>query len=364
MLEQVCVSVIVPFYNSEKYIKNCLSTLLAQDFKKPFEIIMVDDASTDSGEKIIKLHKIPLLQLFSLPSNIGQSAARNIGIKNAKGKYIFLLDVDDELNKNTLTTLYDIAEKEDCDFVFSDYKRIEKSQNQRSNIFNYPDNEFFETEEILEAMRKELYEHNPLYGHLGLFGCNGRLIKRSIIYDNKISFCEELRFLEDKTFAWDVLGFVKKARYVREQLYSYHVYPNVSTAVIDGVNRGFPMNHFKLVQKHIQNSLRHRGLTESKIEKFGDQGLIFFIISLLVSYSRCIALGKVEFKKGIESRKRIISEIINDVNVSKAIKNYYRSKKESYWIPKAIAWRSQFLLELACTIRGKETIKMRRKGTK
>ena len=59
MLEQVCVSVIVPFYNSEKYIKNCLSTLLAQDFKKPFEIIMVDDASTDSGEKIIKLHKIP-----------------------------------------------------------------------------------------------------------------------------------------------------------------------------------------------------------------------------------------------------------------------------------------------------------------
>ena len=362
MSDQICISVIVPFYNSENHIKNCLRTLLAQDFKKPFEIIMIDDASTDNSKEVIKMHKIPLLQLFSLPSNVGQSAARNVGIKNARGKYIFLLDGDDVIATNTLTTLYNIADQDECDFVFSDYKRTENSQNQRNNIFNYPDDQYFENEEILEAMRKEIYEHNPLFGHLGLFGCNGRLIKRSIIHDNKILFCEELRFLEDKVFAWDVLGFVKKARYVRKQLYSYHVYPNVSTAVIEGVNRGFPMSNFKLVQKHIQNSLRQCGLSDSKIEKFGDQGLIFFIISLLVSYSRCMALGKVESEKGITCRRKIIDEIISDEEVNKAIKNYTPSKKESYWIPKAISWRSRFFLEFACTSKGKETIKMRREG--
>ena len=105
MSEQICVSIIIPFYNAEKHIENCFSTLLAQDFKKSFEIIMVNDYSTDSSLNKIKQHNIPSLRLFSLPSNKGPSAARNEGIKNARGKYIFLLDADDQIESNTLTIL-------------------------------------------------------------------------------------------------------------------------------------------------------------------------------------------------------------------------------------------------------------------
>ena len=363
MSEQICVSIIIPFYNAEKHIENCFSTLLAQDFKKSFEIIMVNDFSTDGSVDKIKQHNMPSFRLFSLPSNKGPSAARNEGIKNARGKYIFLLDADDQIESNTLTILYDIADQDDCDLVFSDFQRIENLQNQRDNVFNYLENQLFEKEEILEAMRKEIYEHNPSFGHLGLFGCNGRLIKSSILRDNKIFFQENLRFLEDKAFGWDVLACTQKVRYVRKQLYSYYVHPNISSAVIEGVNLGFPMSNFQLVKNCIENSLKKAGLVESKIKKFGDQALIFFIISLLVSYSRGITLEKVNYKKGIECRRKIIKEIIADSVVSKAIKNYSPSKNESFLIPKAIAWRSLFLVEFACTRRGNQTVRMRRKGT-
>ena len=361
MSEQICISIIVPFYNAEKYIKDCFDTLLAQDFKKSFEIIMVNDYSTDSSLNKIKQHNIPSLRLFSLPSNKGPSAARNEGIKNARGKYIFLLDADDQIESNTLTILYDIADQDDCDLVFSDFKRIENLQNQRNNVFNYLENQLFKKEEILEAMRKEIYEHNPSFGHLGLFGCNGRLIKSSILHDNKILFQEDLRFLEDKAFGWDILAYTQKVRYVRKQLYSYYVHPNITSGVIEGVNLGFPMSNFQLVKSCIENSLKKVGLVENKIKKFGDQALIFFIISLLVSYSRGIVLEKVNYKKGIKCRRKIIKEIIADSIISEAIKNYSPSKNESFLIPKAIAWRSLFLIEFACTRRGNQTVQMRRK---
>ncbi len=73
-------------------------------------------------------------------------------------------------------------------------------------------------------------------------------------------------------------------------------------------------------------------------------------------------LGKIDFKKGKKIRRNIINEMLSDTEVLRAIKNYVPSKKESFWIPKAIAWRSRFFLELACNIRAKETIRMRRGG--
>ena len=84
-------------------------------------------------------------------------------------------------------------------------------------------------------MERELYD--PTLGHLGLFGCNGRLIKKKIIIDNNILFEENIRWLEDKTFAWDVLKYVKKAKYIRKQLYSYYVNPNVKSAIIDSLKK-------------------------------------------------------------------------------------------------------------------------------
>ena len=365
MSEQIFISVIIPVYNAEKYIKNCLNSLLLQDFQKPFEIIMIDDGSTDNSLSKINSFKVPLLRLLSLPSNTGQSAARNLGIKNAKGKYIFLMDADDEIAKNTLSTLYNVADNNNCDLVFCDFIRIENSENQRSNTFSYKTDKFFERKEIVEALEQELYNHNPVFGHLGLLGCNGRLIKTSILHDNNILFSEELRYLEDKDFGWNILGFVKSVRYIRNQLYTYYVYPNTTTTIIDGIHSNFPISNFKLIKKHIENTLKLHNLSSDKIIKLSEQGFIFFIITLLVAFSRRIILKKTNIKNTKNTKnylREIINQIISDKDVESAVKNYIPSEKESFLIPKFIKYKLPFFLQLSLILRSKKTLKDRRKN--
>ena len=79
MENPIKISVIIPVYNGEPYIKKCLDILMKQDFDELYEIIVVDDASTDKSKEIIKKFKLPNLKLYSLPSNSGPSAARNSG---------------------------------------------------------------------------------------------------------------------------------------------------------------------------------------------------------------------------------------------------------------------------------------------
>ena len=247
MLSKLYISIIVPFYNAETHIKNCLDGLKNQEFSKPFEVIMIDDGSTDNSQNLVKKYDFPGLILHSLPKNSGPGAARNVGLKKAKGEYIFLIDVDDSIDPYTLTILYNSANENNYDFVFSDFKRIENSKNLRENFFNYLTDKTFKKKDLEESMKEQVHFNN--FGHLGLFGINGRLIKRSIINDNNILFEEKLRYLEDETFAWDVVSSISNAKYIRKQLYSYYVYPNTNSAVSTGLDQGFPISDFKLVQR-------------------------------------------------------------------------------------------------------------------
>jgi len=186
MTTQLAISIIVPFYNAETYIQNCLDVIHGQDFNKSFEVIMIDDASTDKSQNIIKSYNYPGLQLYSLPKNSGPGAARNFGLEKARGEYIFLLDVDDTIEPDTLTLLHDVAKKTGCDLIFPDFKQIENSVNLRDNFFNYSEDKIFNLNEIKEGMKQQI--HFNSFGAHGLFGINGRLIKRSIIINNNLLF--------------------------------------------------------------------------------------------------------------------------------------------------------------------------------
>lgn len=359
-LKTPCISIIIPFYNAQAYIKNCIKVLLNQDLKYSFEIIMIDDASTDKSKKIVKTLDCHNLHLYSLPSNSGPAAARNLGLKKAKGEYIFFLDVDDTISTNTLSTLYAVAKESNCDFVMCDKKWIENSKNQRKNIFFYPSNCTLGPSEILEVMLNRFY--NPLPTSQGLFDLCGKLIKRSIITKNKLFLNEKLRYMEDEVFMWNIIAFSQNVRYVRKQFYSHYVYPNVNTAASNGLHQGFPVSYFKLIKKNVKNSLKQKGLPLKQIKKIGDQAFIFTIISALVSYSRSMILGKVELKNATKCRKKIIKDILSDHDVSKAIRNYLPSKNESRLIPIAITLRLHKFLEFACNIRAREVLRIRRKN--
>lgn len=110
------ISVIVPIYNVENYILECLQSVAAQTKTKNVECILVDDCGTDNSVKVaeqfISAYKGDIsFALFHHSENKGLSSARNTGIKNARGKYLFFLDSDDMIKPYCLDELFALAEK-------------------------------------------------------------------------------------------------------------------------------------------------------------------------------------------------------------------------------------------------------------
>lgn len=130
------ISVIVPVYNSEKYLNECIASICNQSYKD-FEIIIVNDCSSDaSGSIIEKLGLIyPNIVSITLSKNSGLSAARNVGLDAAKGEYVCYVDSDDILEKNYLEVLYKQAKKYNADLVIGDYREVDDDLNVLSSDY-------------------------------------------------------------------------------------------------------------------------------------------------------------------------------------------------------------------------------------
>ena len=116
---QELISVIVPIYNVENYLENCLSSICNQSYKN-LEIILINDGSTDSSEKICKkyVEKDNRVRLYSC-LNSGPAFARNLGISKSNGNYITFIDSDDKVDLNMIKILYDELKKNDGDISIS-----------------------------------------------------------------------------------------------------------------------------------------------------------------------------------------------------------------------------------------------------
>ena len=101
------ISIVIPLYNKEKFIKNTINSVLRQSYKD-FELVIVDDGSTDDSVNIVKSISDSRIRIIS-KQNEGVSKTRNRGIIEAKGEYIFFLDADDYLVPEALNILYDLT---------------------------------------------------------------------------------------------------------------------------------------------------------------------------------------------------------------------------------------------------------------
>ena len=101
------ISVLLPVYNGEKYLKECLSSILDQNFKK-FELIIVDDCSSDDSLKVIRSFKDSRIKVFRNRTNLGLSASLNVGLKKCKHNIISRIDQDDVMFPNRLSEIYSI----------------------------------------------------------------------------------------------------------------------------------------------------------------------------------------------------------------------------------------------------------------
>lgn len=209
------VSIIVPVYNVEKYLRQCLDSLISQTLQN-IEIICVNDASPDNSLAILKQYeaKDKRIIVIDLKENLCLGGARNVGIKYARGEYIAFIDSDDWVTYDMCEILYMSVLEEDADIVICDYyeyrgvDNIKKYIKYRSCIFNRPK----------EEANKEFI--------LKLSATWHNLYKKSIFINNDIWFPEHT-FYEDAAIIPTIMLLADKVVKVDKALYYYRL-DNVS----------------------------------------------------------------------------------------------------------------------------------------
>lgn len=215
MLESVqpFFSIIIPVYNSSKYIEKCIDSILRQKFVD-FEVILIDDGSTDDSVEIISkyLKKYSFLKLIRQRNN-GVSAARNRGLKNAKGKYVLFMDSDDYWINETMPKLYRLLlSNESVDILFFNYL---ESSNQ-SQI----------THAVLSKFLKKRMSQNiaieSVLSNKGYLGyCWNKVFKKSSIQNYR--FDESVTYLEDMLFNVSCILNVNEIMSIDDCLYAYNL---------------------------------------------------------------------------------------------------------------------------------------------
>lgn len=204
------VSVIVPIYNSERYIDKCIQSIINQTFKD-IELILVDDGSTDKSVEISNKYaeKDKRIKIIK-QKNKGVSLARNYGISIATGDFITFVDSDDFIEIDMLDILYNAAIDNNCDVVLSGIKII------KDNNIKYEftkDSKIYTKQEVFKLFYFDREPFSPNYAW-------GKLIKRSIC--NKIKFREDIFLMEDALFSMELfINCQNNIMFLNKYLYNY-----------------------------------------------------------------------------------------------------------------------------------------------
>ncbi len=154
------VSVIVPIYNVEKYLKQCIDSLLNQTLKD-IEIVLIDDGTKDNSDKIADEYKSKFDNVKVIhQENGGLGPARNTGIQNATGEYLTFVDGDDWVQPDMYEKLYEVAKKNNCDIVVSGHCDYKNGVPVVTKIHPLSGKTFSSKEEI-KKIRKNLFGHYP-----------------------------------------------------------------------------------------------------------------------------------------------------------------------------------------------------------
>lgn len=212
------ISIIIPCYNVEKYISDCLNSILTQDFKE-YEIICVNDGSTDNTLKIIKSYRKKYSNIKIInQSNQGLSVARNIGMKFATGKYIYFVDSDDCLSNNSsLTILYNEAEKNKLDVLFFSFENfaddVEMREKYKKHFLNKKRNEIPSMVLTGINMLNYFIDKKQYYVTVWI-----QFTKREFLLFNKIKFCDGIIY-EDNLYTLELLLKAKRTKCIDDILY-------------------------------------------------------------------------------------------------------------------------------------------------
>ncbi len=215
-MNQPLVSVIIPVYNSEPYLKQCLENILGQTYSN-LQIILVNDGSTDGSLSVCRQVSDPRVEVYS-KENGGASSARNFGLQYRKGEYVLFVDSDDALKSDAVEILVCKAEDTQADCVY--FEADNDTEEEGIAV---------KKQGLMQAIEYPLSDGNTLIDslleHKNYHAVPFLYFARSDLYDRGLSFEEGIMF-EDELFSFNLLRMCRKVVCLKEVLYYRKVRAN------------------------------------------------------------------------------------------------------------------------------------------
>lgn len=294
------VSIITPVYNVERFISKNINSIINQSDKN-FELLLIDDGSKDNSINIAKelLKNSDVDYKIIVQENAGVSAARNHGIKIAKGKYVCFLDSDDYIHKDYVKMMYNKASSNDYDLVFCDYIHVDENEN---IIINSTTRFLDESISGRDAALKQLSTDITI-------GMGSALYRTSILRENNIYFDTNRKYAEDVVFTVKALLHMNQIMSVDKGLMYYL---RSSASITNKVS----LTHLDCYYSYVEllEYIRKIG-NYTEIEKF----LLEFKIPYSIAHIFSIFSRSSEFKE-------YLNEFLSKEDVKNSLKNYKLQK--------------------------------------
>lgn len=275
------VTIIVPIYNSELYLHDCVDSILNQNFTE-FELLLINDGSTDISAEICdkyakENHRVKVIH----KENGGVSSARNVGLEYAQGEWITFIDSDDQIKDNYFN-VFD-KDNESCDLIFTD---VDKLTNDNLESFLS-----FKKKKICI---KDFMENYFLFPHFS--GCWGKFYKAKTIKMFKLKFDEKLQNGEDGLFNFNFLFKINLVGFSNNAVYIYNSRINSLS------NRELDINDIEYLYFSLLQVMETNCLKEKLIARNIGYVVILYFFSILKS--------KLSFK----IKKKTLSDLDNRFN--------------------------------------------------
>lgn len=263
------ISVIVPIYNSEKFLKKCLNSIIQQTYRN-LEIILINDGSDDNSEKICKMYcgKDKRIKLIN-QENHGQSYSRNLGIDLSTGEYLSFVDSDDYININFYKKLVDALEQNNADVSICNYLEV-KGKNQISHVDN-------KCSDIVVLSTKDTIRHLLKSDGINMENYLVNKLYRKEVFEG--IRLPEYNIFEDLSIMYKILAKSKRTVYLKEKLYYYCIRADSSSRKLDS---DFILNKLSILKE--RNQYISDNFTELEYEI--DYNRLYYIIPDSVNISR------------------------------------------------------------------------------
>lgn len=344
------ISIIIPVYNKQEYLNNCIMSAVEQDYEN-IEIIIINDGSQDNSENIINtwVSKDNRIKYIT-QKNKGVSFSRNVGISVAKGDYIFFLDADDMLTKNAISTLVQFAEQTKADIVVGNVYVKQSGVLNKSPGYN----NLLLNETNLHLTRTQLEMFIIRNRHMAMAG--NKLYKLKFLKMHELAFLDGV-ISEDRLF--NLMCYVSNPviKIVNEYTYIYNVINNSRSRGV--INSTYYNESISLVH-YFYNYLKEKSIIEYNVKLF--HLIVIYDVNRILSHTyknanKKISMTNLTIKK--LKNDSLINETISSVFQHDNLKTNYggniflRMRLTSYLLlkaPKLIVYQ-QFIRDLAHRIK-------------